>query len=387
MTIRVHPGVLQWARQNRQLTIEQAATRLEWPEDRVRDIEQAGTITEEELDKLASGYRISEATLVMPAPLPADRYPPRKIDDFRLHAHVAQEPLTMETQIKIENAFDLVDLLAEVNDADVTVAPRPLLPTSDLDEDPQRVATRERSRIGLPVDAQLGWETDKEAFLRWREVVEAQDILVQKTTLHEKSVRGFAIFKSGYGLVAVDSTDDYRARIFTLLHEYAHLLLRMSGISDQNRSRRVERWCNQFAAHFLMPADEFRAKYNLEFPQGGPATDFQVTRMAVCFKTSKAATAIRFEELGLAPAGFYDRISATWSEPSSRRRKGPKERDQIDIELGRLGTTHVSAIAAAVERGIIDRLEARYALDVPIDHLPALSAAARARHEAYGPPR
>ena len=385
MTIRVHPGVLQWARQNRRLTIEQAAARLEWTEDRVLEIEQTDTITEQELEKLASGYRISEASLVMPAPLPIDRYPSRQIDDFRLHARVEQEPLTMGTQIKIENAFELIDLLAEVNDADVDVAPRPLLPTCDQDEDPQRVATRERGRIGIPIDAQLGWGTDKEAFLRWREVIEGQEILVQKTTLHEKSVRGFAIFKSGYGLVAVDSTDDYRARIFTLFHEYAHLLLRAGGISDQNRRVPIERWCNRFAANFLMPADEFREKYGLEFPQGGPATDYQVGRMAAAFKVSKASTAIRFEELGLAPKGFYDQLKKMWGEPSKPQRKGPKERNQIDIELGRLGTTHVSAIATAVERGIIDRLEARYALDVPIEHLPALSAAARARHEAYGP--
>ena len=57
------------------------------------------------------------------------------------------------------------------------------------------------------------------------------------------------------------------------------------------------------------------------------------------------------------------------------------------MELGRFGTTHVSTIGAALERGIIDRLEAQYALDVPPDHLAALTAAAKARHQAYGPPR
>ena len=188
MTVAVHPGVLKWVRESRRLTVEQAAARLEWPEDRVLEAERAGSISVEDLDKLASGYRISTATLIMPGPLPADRYPSRAIEDFRLHARAVQEPLTMATQIKVENAFELIDLLAEVNDADVAVAPRPLLPTCDLEEDPQRVATRERGRIGLPVAAQLGWETDKEAFFRWREVVEAQEILVQKTTLHEVSV-------------------------------------------------------------------------------------------------------------------------------------------------------------------------------------------------------
>lgn len=387
MTVPVHPGVLAWARGIRALSLETAAERLEWPPEQVLAAEATDEMAIDDLEHMASRYRLPLATLLMPEPLPADRYPPRRIDDFRLHAHMDEEPLGVETQVRVEAAFELIELLSEVNDADVDVAPRPFLPTCDLDDDPQGVAIRERGRIGLPLDSQLGWQTDKEAFLRWREIIEAEDVLVQKTPLHERSVRGFAIFRSGFGLVAVDSTDDYRARNFTLFHEYAHLLLRASGISDQNRHVRIERWCNQFAAHFLMPATGFREQYALQFPNGGPANDYQVGRMATCFKVSKSAVAIRFEELGLAPAGFYDRLKTEWGDSPRAYRRGPPDRDQIDIELGRLGTTHVSAIHNAVERGIIDKLEARYALRVPIEHLPALAAAARARHLAYGPAR
>ena len=137
-------------------------------------------------------------------------------------------------------------------------------------------------------------------------------------------------------MIAVDSNDDYRARIFTLLHEYAHLLLRTSGISDQNRHVPIQRWCNQFAANFLMPADEFLKQYALEFPGGGPPSDHQVTIMAARFKASKSATAIRFEELNLAPRGFYDGLSALWGAPKPKVRRGTSIHNQIDKELGRL---------------------------------------------------
>jgi len=97
--------------------------------------------------------------------------------------------------------------------------------------------------------------------------------------------------------------------------------------------------------------------------------------------------AIRFEETQLAAPGFYDRLRAEWGQLTPRQQRGNTDHNQIDIELGRLGTTHVSAINEALERGIIDRLEARYALDVPLEHLPQLIVAARTRHQAYGPPR
>jgi Zn-dependent peptidase ImmA (M78 family) len=109
--------------------------------------------------------------------------------------------------------------------------------------------------------------------------------------------------------------------------------------------------------------------------------------MAKLFKVSKSAVAIRFEELGIAPAGFYDRLKIEWANRSKRQRRGSSEHNQVEIELNRFGTTHVTTIGVALERGIIDSLEARYALDVPLEHLPALTAAARARHQAYGPSR
>jgi Zn-dependent peptidase ImmA (M78 family) len=261
-----------------------------------------------------------------------------------------------------------------------------LLPFAELTESAARVAHRERARIGVDIEAQLGWEKDKEAFLRWREIVEAQDVVVHKLAMDEKHVRGFAVYRRGYGIVAINSNDDIRARIFTLFHEYAHILLHMGGISDQNRQQPVERWCNQFAANFLMPAEAFRQEHRRLFPNG-EASDWAVARLAARFKVSKASAAVRFEELGIAEPGFYDRLKAEWDRGQVQRGGGGGGNDAIETDLGRFGTAHVTTIAHALERGVIDRLEAQYALDVPADHWPLLTVAAIERLRAYGPAR
>jgi len=385
VTVPVSPNVLRWVRESRALTVEQAASRLGWPADQLLSLEDAAQISVDDLERLASKYRVSPATLLMPAPLPADRYPPRPIQDFRLHDRVRQEPLSLKTTLYVENAFDLIDLLAEVNDADGDVATRPLLPSFALAESAEQAAASERARIGVDIDTQLGWQTDREAFLRWRELLETQHLIVHKLAMDDQHVRGFAIFEQGFGILAVNSKDDARPRIFTLLHEYAHLLLRQGGISDQNRQTPIERWCNKFAACFLMPEGVFLREYRRLFPRGGVG-DYQVGRLAVRFKVSKAAAAIRMEEVGLADAGFYEQLKAEWILPP-KRKGGPADVDQIDIELGRFGTAHIGAVLEALERGSIDRLEAQYALDVPPDHFEALGAAARERHRAYGPAR
>ena len=60
------------------------------------------------------------------------------------------------------------------------------------------------------------------------------------------------------------------AQIFTLLHELGHLLLGESGVSvsggeevhQQHAEQQAynERWCDSFAAHFLVPSAEITQK-------------------------------------------------------------------------------------------------------------------------------
>ena len=128
MIVPVHPHVLRWARETRLLTVAQAALRLGWAIERLEAVEHSDEIDNEDLESLASCYKLSTATLLMPDTLPADRYPPRTIDDYRLHYRAEQEPLSIKTQVYVENAFELIELLDEINDADPDVAPRPLLP-------------------------------------------------------------------------------------------------------------------------------------------------------------------------------------------------------------------------------------------------------------------
>ena len=368
------------------MSLENAAERLGWPVDKLNALENAKEADEKELERIASRYKLPLPTLLMPEPLPDDRYPLRPISDFRVFDGAAPEPLSVDTLLRVEDAYELVEMFGELADADPEATARPALPAYRLRDDPKIAAAEERARIGANLQEQLGWVSDKDAFLRWRQTVEDQGIVVQRFPLHEQSVRGFALFEDGFGIIVIDSTEtDYRPRSFTLMHEYGHLLLRASGISDQNRKQPVERWCNQFAANFLMPEDAFVAEYRLLFTNATGPTEYQVSRLSTRFRTSKSSVAIRFEEVGLAPLGFYDALKAEWQKRERKRGGGGNnEHDQIDVELGRYGTTHIGTIGNALRSGVIDPVEAQYALDVPNNHIPALMVAAQQRRRAYG---
>ncbi len=97
--------------------------------------------------------------------------------------------------------------------------------------------------------------------------------------------RGFAISDELAPLIFVNGADSKAAQIFTLAHELAHLWLGQSAVSDSDISHmpnnNTEKWCNQVAAEFLVPAEELQ---NVELSQND-ITD-QLDNLARKFKVS-----------------------------------------------------------------------------------------------------
>jgi len=86
--------------------------------------------------------------------------------------------------------------------------------------------------------------------------------------LDYEEFQGFAISDPYAPLVFINDTDFRAAQIFTLAHELAHIWIGKTGISNARLAGRnlsdlgrIERFCNQVAAEFLVPEKSFNISW------------------------------------------------------------------------------------------------------------------------------
>src|SRR5207253_681067 len=141
---------------------------------------------------------------------------------------------------EIEEALEVFeDIRAEVRG----IVPKLNIGRAQLDQDPEVVAARERRKFNVSIEEQRQWHGLGEARRRWRERIEERGVFTYMIPLPEQELSGFSLLHDDLAAICVNDREPTEgAKIFTLLHEYCHLLLRQTGISDENSSNRVERF-------------------------------------------------------------------------------------------------------------------------------------------------
>jgi Zn-dependent peptidase ImmA (M78 family)/transcriptional regulator with XRE-family HTH domain len=159
-----------------------------------------------------------------------------------------------------------------------------------------------------------------------------------------------------------------KAQLFTLVHEYAHALLKAQGVSNPFvLKNKIERQCNAFAAEFLAPMQQFRAV--AESVSANNRSDiFQfVAIVAGQSLLSKHATAIRLQEGGYISDAQMRTFEAAWTQFPTKE----KEEDSYDAvtggaphakRLSELGYLPVYLAAQGVQRKIIDTIDVQAAI-------------------------
>lgn len=354
-TVPITAQVLAWAREEAGLTQIELADRARLDVEGLKAWEAAESHpTRGQFSKLVSALKRPSALFFLPEP-PVQAGMPTSL---RSAPALGSHKLGPEEARQIRWARRLQELtswvLRDGGSSEVRLGQfRP-------SQDPVEVAAVERSQSGISTAEQLAWRSASEAFRAWRGHLEDQGILVMQLTMGKDNIRGFGAWDDYAPLVAVNTAYHPTARIFTLFHEVAHLLTRtdaacQSFVVPGLQDGPIERWCELYAAAYLLPEDSLKAVAGRYGVTTGVRTADPDTarRIANRFFVSTRATAIRLQEVGLAEPTLYAAVVAQlsgrdWNESGGGGGSGqtaPKKR------IGQLGTRLPNALITAVGRG------------------------------------
>jgi Zn-dependent peptidase ImmA (M78 family) len=327
---------------------------------------------------MANHYGFPEATLLAAEPpllpdIPKDH---RTFDGLPPRLTHKTILAIRSVQIRQENLKELAEIDSEI------VAPslRRYLKT----DDPERVAAEERKRFAVPVRDQIQTPADK-LWMTYRMRIEALGVSVYIDDFPIDDCRGVSLFVDDFPAILL-SSNERRAewKLFSLLHEYAHVLIREPGISDQKATTRdeVESFCNKFAAAFLMPeaAIVMVLAASRDTPQEFPISALEDASSYL--GVSISALALRLEHLGYAPRGYFQRVRALLKPPLQLKpRSGSPPREYV--VLNQVGHRFAGDVLRSLKSGVLTTLEASRMLHANPNLLPTIGNTIEDRRRDY----
>ncbi|MER9877610.1 ImmA/IrrE family metallo-endopeptidase [Mesorhizobium sp. M0118] len=366
--VPVDTGTIVWARKRSQLSVDRAASLLKCETSQLEKIE-AGTAmpTATQFRRMADIYLLPEATLLGLVPASELALP----KDFRSFEG-ARVDLSYETVLavrRVQARQEAIAHLAEIDDQIVA----PELPIHTIRDDPEQLGASFRREFGFPVIDQLTLTT-QQSYQRWRRMIEDMGVSVYVEPLGKDDSRGVSMYFNEFPAIIIDQNEkQHGARLFTLFHELAHLLIRQTGISNFSPRNAVENFCNRFAASFLMPREAVQAVFDVadgkKIEPDLPQLEFAARKLSVTI----SQIALRLEHLEYAPKGLYARI-AKLLRPPSPKPKGKGGPEWKYMYLSRYGHNLPSYVIGSLDRGQISSVEAARLMDAAPANIGVLRA-------------
>lgn len=313
----VKPKLLVWARESAGLSLAQAAERTKVDVARLKaweseDAEDTPSIAQ--LRKLGDVYKRPIAVFFLSEP-PQGFAPQR---EFRRLAGVLPGQESPELLLALrwavfrrEAAIDLHRLLGE--------APHRIGATLHPNMEAEEAGRQIRDLLGVSWRAQTEWTSAYQGLNAWRSAMEAKHVLVfQASAVQMEEMRGTCIPDQPLPVILLNSKDAPHGRIFSLLHEFAHVLLhagghqtsRMIGVRSPEEQP-LEVAANAFAAAALLPEGLFVAAV-AEYPGAAEGDDDALRRLAQKVNVSPEVILRRLVTLGKSPEGTYRRKRDAW---------------------------------------------------------------------------
>lgn len=379
------PELLIWAREHAHIPEEHAAQKLNISPEKLTSWE-AGEArpTVKQLRKMAKLYRQSFAAFYLPEP-PVMAEP--SIRDYRRFPGATLAELPPVLNFEIHAAFDrrvvALELLEEVGQTAPVFEPMAI-----LDEDPELLGTTIREVLKVKYEQQSKWHDNRIAFNYWRASIESVGILVfQASNVELAHMRGFSLSEFPLPIIVVNRKDSYAGRVFTMLHELAHIVLRTSGICDleedepggRPEEQTTEVFCNHFAGACLVPK-EYLLSEDIVVDKGRSThwSGEEIEELSLRYSVSREVILRRFLILRLIDQEFYrirrDELLQEYQQLPKTKGFAPPSTEVVST----VGKPFIRLVLDAFSSGRITSSDVADYLGVRLKHLHSIQQAVTA---------
>ena len=386
----IQPRILTWARETAGLSVEDAAHTLGLTSARGKTGLQrleSMELGEEEpsrplIGRMAKVYRRPLLVFYLAEP-------PRRGDrgqDFRTLP--GQEKFNPEIDALVRDIKARQGLMRAMLEDD-QAGPLEFIGSASMEAPVRAMATQIAERLKFNLGRYRATKSPDEAFAYLRETIEASGVYVLllgnlgsfHTNIPVDVFRGFALADKIAPLIVINDQDARTAWSFTALHELAHLWLGQTGISGTDTEKQVERYCNDVAGEFLLPAVELR--------QLAPSLDLsvatiaeQVSTFAEAHRISRPMVAYKLYRTGMIGkttwATLDERFKEEWQAYKQREAERNKKADggpnYYVVRRHRMGGALLGLVRRSLDEGTITYTKAGRVLGVkPRNVEPLLS--------------
>ncbi|NQT39747.1 MAG: ImmA/IrrE family metallo-endopeptidase [Planctomycetes bacterium] len=377
------PSVLVWARKTAGFDHAAAAKKIGIEVETLRAWESSDQQpTLAKLRKACEVYRRPLAVFFLPEP-PRDF---STLRDFRQLPQTQKGQFSSKLRFLIRQTQYRQKWLSEYA-RQQEAKPLGFVGSVSLDDSVDAVARKASRQLRVSMADRESWTGMAQAYRAWIAACERIGVFVFLSGgVPIEEMRGFAMPDRFAPAIMVNAKDSEGGRIFSLLHEYVHLLLGAEGVSGLHvspRSRsadaRVEVFCNAVAAELLVPARELteRLKATESFD-----VDTRIRKMAKVFLVSREVIARRFIGLRLLNNAEYnarrDQYRRDFVDRAKHQREAMKKREGGPpyhlIKLRDNGRTFTGFVLGAYDEGNITGSDVTELLDMKLNHVGRLEA-------------
>lgn len=386
----VKPEILSWARESAGFSLSEAAVAVGKSDDALSSWEKGTTApTIPQLRKLAQLYKRPLGVFYLQE-VPIGF---QVISDFRRlpggqPRHFSPE-LTQEIRVAHQRRELALELLSDFGEE-----PEPFKLSFELTIDPEAAGQMVRDFLGLSVgdmDAYRGDASGRKGFNSWRQRIEDVGVLVfQAARITSEEASGFALAYDVLPTVVINRKDAPVRRLFSLAHEFAHLALRKSGVSDLDidamrppKDSLIEVFCNRVAAAALMPTQIFMAEPNITAHGTAMSwTDEEIVTLANRYNVSREAILRRLLTFNRTTRDFYQAQRDKYEEEFRRKNilerqsslSKPRPRNMPQEALSNFGRPFVDMVLGSYYQDRLTLSEVSGYLGLRTRHVEKLQA-------------